>query len=74
MQRLEGVAEVKQAVTLGKAVVACAYASHVPESIRAQIPPGVRGQYVLRIQAGKVVAAQQGLAEEVILDLLPAVR
>lgn len=65
-------AGVKQAVTHGKAVVACAYTSHVPEAIRVQLPQGMRGQYVLRIEDGKVVAAQQGVAEEVILGLLPA--
>ncbi|MBE7490997.1 MAG: hypothetical protein HS108_04480 [Planctomycetes bacterium] len=68
---MEGVAEVKQAVRQGKAVVACAYTSHVPDSIRAQLAPGLRGPYVLRIEAGKVVRAQDGAAEEAILGLLP---
>lgn len=67
---MEGVAEVKQAVSQGKAVVACAYSNHVPDSIRAQLPQGLRGQYVLRIEAGKITHARPGLAEEVIPGLL----
>lgn len=68
---MEGVAEVKQAVSQGKAVVACAYTNHVPEAIRAQLPQGLRGQYVLRIEGGKVTETRQGLAEDVIAALLP---
>jgi hypothetical protein len=69
---MEGVAEVKQAVRQGKAVVACAYTSHVPDSIRAQLAPGLRGPYVLRIEAGKVTETRSGLAEDVIPGLLAA--
>lgn len=69
---MEGVAEVKQAVSQGKAVVACAYTNHVPQAIRDQLPQGLRGQYVLRIEAGKVVETRPGLAEDVIPALLAA--
>lgn len=65
-------AEVKQAVGQGKAVVACVYTNHLPQSVRDQLPNGLRGQYVLRMEGGKVVESRPGLAEEVMPALLAA--
>ena len=62
----------RKAVSGGGVVIACAYGSHVPEGLRAQLPDGGYGAFVARIVDGRVEKVAPGLPEQAVLTLLPA--
>lgn len=68
---MEGTPEVKRAVEDGRAVIACAYQSHVPDEVKKALPDNYRHRrYVAKFEDGKLVALRDGLPEEVILAML----